>query len=190
MLLVYAGVRWPGMSGMSRCGGMLGTLIASRLLCCAVIAHVAHMFAHLCAVIAQRFVCSARAFVAAQRLTRCRTLGTGYAIHPGMTKSPLYVAAVKAAYAAGHVAGTPNEVVVDLATTAKHLSPDCGRGWGRKLDPACPRCAELAAGAAPRKGWVSQDARRTAAVLAHYAPGGAYDRMSPTQRMMDTFGQW
>lgn len=31
-------------------------------------------------------------------------------------------------------------------------SPDCRRVFAR-LDPICPRCRELAAGAAPRAGW-------------------------------------
>jgi hypothetical protein len=49
-------------------------------------------------------------------------------------------------------------------------SVDCRKAFGR-LDPTCPRCQELTAGAAPRSGWGSvrrqQDARRLEDIRAH-----------------------
>jgi len=37
-----------------------------------------------------------------------------------------------------------------MSTATKH-SPDCNHAFGRRT-PSCPRCAELATGAAPRRG--------------------------------------
>ena len=49
-------------------------------------------------------------------------------------------------------------------------APDCRMAFGRK-DPSCPRCQELLAGAAPRRGWGSlareHEAERVRAIQAH-----------------------
>ena len=55
--------------------------------------------------------------------------------------------------------------------TATHQTTDCGRGWGRKINPDCPRCQELQAGAPARAGWGDrtrqQETARIAAIRAH-----------------------
>jgi len=64
----------------------------------------------------------------------------------------------------------------------KHKT-DCEMAFGRK-DKSCPRCQELLKGATPRKGWQTgfftqreQEAKqRSAAIKAHFAPGGKHDR--------------
>jgi hypothetical protein len=62
----------------------------------------------------------------------------------------------------------------------KH-SIDCKMVFGRK-DPACPRCQELIAEAAPRAGWQSSyftlkahnEQIEREAIRAHFAPGGPH----------------
>ena len=54
-------------------------------------------------------------------------------------------------------------------STTRH-SPNCRKAFAR-LDPTCPRCKELAAGA-PRRQWyaarrIEQDRQRVAAIRAH-----------------------
>lgn len=39
-----------------------------------------------------------------------------------------------------------------METTLTRHNADCARVFNRR-DPKCPRCQELAQGAAPRKGW-------------------------------------
>ena len=64
----------------------------------------------------------------------------------------------------------------------KHSS-DCRRVFSR-YDADCPRCQELASGAAPRSGWQAAYYARKAhrenqdrrAIAAHFAPGGPHDR--------------
>lgn len=56
---------------------------------------------------------------------------------------------------------------------------ECRRVF-KNYDPECPRCQELAAGAAPREGWGSralrQDEQRRRHMAAHFAPGGPHAR--------------
>jgi hypothetical protein len=64
------------------------------------------------------------------------------------------------------------------STTTKHTCG--GPTFGRKT-PGCPRCDELLAGAAPVvQSWRGQrqrdEAERSAAIHAHFAPGGPHNR--------------
>lgn len=66
------------------------------------------------------------------------------------------------------------------AQGTKH-SIDCRAAFGRK-DLSCPRCIELASGAAPRSGWqrdyfatkTRNESNERAAIAAHFAPGGPH----------------
>ena len=61
--------------------------------------------------------------------------------------------------------------------------------FGRRI-AGCPRCAELAAGAAPRR-WHRDPrmyVRVNADVLAHFAPGGPHERGACGP--VCTFGDW
>lgn len=47
-----------------------------------------------------------------------------------------------------------------METTSTKHATDCRRAFGRR-DPNCPRCQELANGAAPRRGWGQSRLTRT-----------------------------
>ena len=70
----------------------------------------------------------------------------------------------------------------------KHKA-DCKRVWSR-YDATCCRCAELIAGAAPRKGWNSRaanDARQCAEIHAHFS---SEKHRSGGCGPVCTFGEW
>lgn len=72
-------------------------------------------------------------------------------------------------------------------------SPTCGRVFSR-YDMNCPRCQELAGGSKARSGWGDakrqQDAQRSQAIAAFFAPGGAYSRMTDIQKHTCTAFEW
>jgi hypothetical protein len=74
----------------------------------------------------------------------------------------------------------------------KH-SMTCARAFSHR-DMTCPRCLELANGAAPRAGWSDNkrkaEAMRLQAIREHFEPGGRYSRMTETEKMMDTAFEW
>ena len=76
------------------------------------------------------------------------------------------------------------------ATATRHAS-DCTRVFNR-LDPKCPRCAELRNGAPARAGWSDNKRRceavQRASIAAHFAPDGPHARglCGP----VCTFGDW
>ena len=76
------------------------------------------------------------------------------------------------------------------STTTRHTCG--GPSFGRKT-PGCPRCDELIAGAAPvtqpwRETRKQEDARRSASIAAHFAPGGRHARGDCGP--VCTFGDW
>lgn len=74
----------------------------------------------------------------------------------------------------------------------KH-SVSCARVFSR-YDMNCPRCQELAGGSKARSGWGNlkrqNEAQRSAAIAAFFAPGGEYSRMSDVQKMTCTRFEW
>jgi len=73
------------------------------------------------------------------------------------------------------------------STTTKHT---CGGPSFGRLTPGCPRCDELADGAAPVK-WANSrrddDARRSAEIAAHFT---SQRHLSGSCGVVCTFGEW
>jgi hypothetical protein len=70
-----------------------------------------------------------------------------------------------------------------METITRH-NPDCRRAFSRR-DENCPRCQELAQGAAPRRGWGQSrfnGARERHPVRAHVC--------RPECGVVCTFGEW
>lgn len=67
----------------------------------------------------------------------------------------------------------------------KH-SPNCNRAWGRR-DPGCPRCKELAAGAAPRTGWGDRRRREQEQQIREIR---THDCRAAGCGVVCTFGDW